>query len=60
MEGELIFNDAVETPHDNLDPKQDTTNEASFNYDGVIVHVKFSEDGEGLDELLINYFKSLN
>ena len=61
MEGERIFNEDVKLPQDNLlNPKQDTTTGTSFIYDGVIVHVNFSEDGKKLSELLVNYFKSLN
>ena len=60
-EGERLFTDDVKTPQDNqLNPKQGNTKGTSVTYDGVTVHVNFSEDGKKLDELLINYFKSLN
>ena len=61
MEGEHFFSDAIKTSRDHqLNLKQDTTDRTSFTHDGVTVHVKFSEEGKGLDELLVNYFKSLN
>jgi hypothetical protein len=61
IEGERLFSNAIKTPQDNqLNPKQDTKNGTSFTHAGVTVHVKFSEEGKGLNELLVNYFKSLN
>ena len=61
IEEKRLFNDNFKAPQDHrLNPKYDTTNGASFTYDGVTVNVKFTEDGKGLNALLINYFKSLN
>jgi hypothetical protein len=58
MEGERMLNSAVKTPQDNqFNHKQDTT-KTSFTYNGVRVHINYSENGKGLDELLVNYFKS--
>ena len=31
----------------------------AFIYKGATVHVKFTKEGKSLDDLLINYFKSL-
>jgi len=61
MEGECVVNDGVKAPQVNqLNHNQATLNRTSFTQNGVTVHVKFSEDGKGLNELLVNYFKSLN
>jgi len=59
IRGESVYSDAIKAPSDHqFNLKKDTQNGTSFTYDGVKVNVKFTADGKGLNELLVNYFKN--
>ena len=58
--GELIFNDEIQAVQESpLNIEDDRVVGTSFIYEGAIVHLKFASDGKRLEDLLINYFKSL-
>lgn len=42
-----------------LSDQKSMVNETSFVHDGATVHLRFASDGKKLEDLLINYFKSL-
>jgi len=55
-----IFNNEIQLINEiPLSNEKSTTNEMSFIYEGSTVHLRFTSDEKRLEDLLINYFKSL-
>lgn len=53
---EIILNHEIQMLKEDSSSFQ---SETGFTYQGIAVHLTFTENGRSIDDLLINYFKNL-